>query len=188
MLVLSIDHRVAEPATLADLGRRQADLHARLQHEPSVRGVVVVATCARIEAYVDTSTFHGPHRAFIEAFDVDAALVRSHRGCDGLEHLFRVTAGLESAVVGEAQVAGQIRDALLTARARGTSTRTLDLVFENAIRVSRVARASGGAQPPTTALAAQRYGMQVTAVAADSRADSIVTAVPAADPRLSTAR
>lgn len=73
--------------------------------------------------------------------ELGATMLRSLRGTDALEHLFRVSSGLESAVVGEDQVSGQVRDALLEARARGTSTRSLDLAFENAIRVSRLARA-----------------------------------------------
>lgn len=148
MLVLSIDHRVADTSAIATIGRVASRLRSQLDAESSVRGVVVLATCARVEAYVDASSFHGPQRAFLDALtyagierDLGATMLRSVRGTDALEHLFRVTAGLESAVVGEAQVSGQVRDALLEARARGTSTRSLDLAFENAIRVSRQARA-----------------------------------------------
>jgi len=161
MLVLSIDHRLVDSATIADLGSRAVVLQSRLQSEPSVRGVVVLATCARVEAYVDGSSFHGPQRAFVEALDVDASLVRNRRGIDGLEHLFRVATGLESAVVGEAQVAGQVRDALLTARSRGNSTRTLDLAFENAIRVSRQARGVLSGQPSIVGAALDLVGAQL---------------------------
>lgn len=148
MLVLGIDHRDASAATIARLGRGADALARRLSDEPTVRGVVVLSTCARVEAYLDCARFHDAHGVFIDALaegaDLPAvhvaALTRSHRGVEALEHLFRVTTGLESAVVGEVQVAGQVRDALASARDRGTTTRPLDIGFENAIRVSRLAR------------------------------------------------
>lgn len=147
MHVFSLDHRVVDTSTIAGLGLRVGDLYSRLDADPTVRGAVVLSTCARIEAYVDASSFHGPQRAFIEFVGSDPARVTSHRGRDGLEHLFRVASGLESAVVGEAQVSGQVRDAILSARSRGQSTRTLDVAFENALRVSRKARALLANQP-----------------------------------------
>lgn len=148
MLVLAIDHRDASAATLARLGRRAEGLARRLADEPSVRGVIVVSTCARVEAYLECSRFHDAHRVFVdvlaETADLPtehvAALTRSHRGVKALEHLFRVATGLESAVVGEVQVAGQVRGALAAARVERTTTRSLDIGFENAIRVSRLAR------------------------------------------------
>jgi glutamyl-tRNA reductase len=148
MLVLGIDHHDASAATVARLGRAADTLAQQLAEESSVRGVVVLRTCARLEAYLDVSRFHDVHRAFIGAvargadlpIERVASLTRSHRGHQALEHLFRVTAGLESAVVGEVQIAGQVREALNMSRSRGTTTRPLDIGFENAIRVSRQAR------------------------------------------------
>ena len=95
---------------------------------------------------------------------VDPSLLTSHRGCQGLEHLFRVAAGLESAVVGEAQVSGQVRDALLGARSRGLSTRTLDLAFENAIRVSRKARALMAHEPSIASVALDSVDSRLTGI------------------------
>ena len=147
MHVFSLDHASLHATTIAELGARVSDLYARLDAEPSVRGVVVLATCARVEAYVDASSFHGPQRIFVDMVGVDPALITSRRGLEGLEHLFRVASGLESAVVGEAQISGQVKDAILGSRARGQSTRTLDVAFENALRVSRKARALLSHQP-----------------------------------------
>ncbi len=153
MHVFTVSHATVDTSEIASLGRRCAAIYERLQAEPSVRGVIVLATCARVEAYVDASSFHGPQRAFVDVLGVDPALVDSHRGRDGLEHLFRVASGLESAVVGEGQVSGQVRDALLASRARGMSTRTLDLAFENALRVSRKARALLANEPSIAGVA-----------------------------------
>lgn len=142
MLVLGLDHHTTDAATLARLSMRAHRIESALRHEPTVRGVVMLATCARLEAYIDTASFHAPSRAFVGALGLEHGdpRVRGLRGLDALEHLFRVSSGLESAVVGETQITGQVRDALAAARAHGHSTRSLDVAFENAIRVSRQAR------------------------------------------------
>jgi glutamyl-tRNA reductase len=162
MLVLGIDHHDASASTIARLGRGADALARQLADEPTVRGVVVLSTCARVEAYVDCARFHYAHRVFVDTLarsaDVPvehvAALTRTRRGVQALEHLFRVTAGLESAVVGEAQIAGQVRDALASARAGVMTTRPLDIGFENAIRVSRLARERLGSGAASIAAAA----------------------------------
>ncbi|MDO8309110.1 MAG: hypothetical protein Q7V58_12240 [Actinomycetota bacterium] len=148
MLVLGIDRSAGGWPALAAGGVGAGRLIAALDAEPAVLGAVVLSTCARTEAYVDTARFHDAHRAFVRALaaasgepeqDI-ARWTRARRGPQALEHLFRVAAGLESAVVGEHQVTGQVRAALAEAVARGTTTRSLDLAFQNALRVSRMAR------------------------------------------------
>ncbi len=156
MHVLGIDHRTFDSRAIAEFGRLASTLHSRLQAEPTVRGVVILATCARVEAYVDSSTFHGPQRVFIETLGLESRQLETHRGADALAHLFKVAAGLESAVVGEAQIAGQVRDSLLAARDRGATTRSLDLAFENALRVSRLARTRLGGQSSIAGAALDR--------------------------------
>ncbi len=159
MQVVGIDHHTTDATTVARLGRAAQAIRDALAAEPSVSGSVVLATCARVEAYVDTARAHEPQRAFvaalaaatgIEADDI-AGRVRVRRGIDALEHAFRVTAGLESTVVGEPQITGQVRAALGAARADGTVTRALGMALENALRVSRMARGVLG--PPGTSIA-----------------------------------
>ena len=148
MQVVGIDHHTTDATTVARLGRAAQAIRDALAAEPSVSGSVVLATCARVEAYVDTARAHEPQRAFVAALaaatgiDADdiAGRVRVRRGIDALEHAFRVTSGLESTVVGEQQITGQVRAALGAARADGTVTRALGMALENALRVSRMAR------------------------------------------------
>ena len=149
MLVLSIDHRDASAAD----HRRPSAGHRRRWRGGSratrrCAAWSALGTCARVEVYLDAARFHDAHRIVVDTLaataglstDHVAALTRSYRGLEGLEHLFRVATGLESAVVGEVQIGGQVRDALADARANGTTTRSLDMAFENAMRVSRLAR------------------------------------------------
>jgi glutamyl-tRNA reductase len=86
-----------------------------------------LSTCHRVEVY---GFGQGPERPEMWLLE----------GEDSVRHLFRVAAGLESAVVGETEILGQVRDALAAARAQGTDERVARL-FETAIAVGRAARA-----------------------------------------------
>ena len=106
---------------------RRAELAAALQELVEFhRHWVLLVTCHRVELYG-----FGPGPAQPDMSRLD--------GEDAARHLFRVAAGLESAVVGETEVLGQVRDALAQARARGTDERVARL-FECAIAAGRSAR------------------------------------------------
>ncbi len=110
-------------------------------------GAAVLSTCNRTEFYLTCPNAAAPEVAprlaryldpagredmsahLVERFDADAA-----------EHLFRVATGVESMVVGEAQVLGQLKDAHRTARDAGTLDARLDFVLRHAISVGKRAR------------------------------------------------
>ena len=118
-----------------------------------IAGAVVLATCNRFEVYLDVSAEAPPtERDLLHAsqevarliavesgVSVDAALsaftVRS--GLDVAEHLFSVASGLDSMVVGEREIAGQVRRALDAAHAAGTTTAQLERLFQRASRTSK---------------------------------------------------
>jgi len=107
-------------------------------------GAVIISTCNRTELY--TTAPEGEGGAFIEALnrargaDLDASrfYVLQHR--DAVEHLFRVAAGVESMVLGESQVLGQVREAMSIATRAGTLNGILSRVFHQAISVGKRAR------------------------------------------------
>jgi glutamyl-tRNA reductase len=116
----------------------------------SLEGAVVVATCNRFEAYLD---LRQPFGTATDAV-VDAAVqtVSDHTGVaadvlrESLElvhgpgvaqHLFSVTSGLESVVVGEGEIAGQVRRSLEAAREAGTTSPELERLFQRASQTSR---------------------------------------------------
>ncbi|ANP71095.1 glutamyl-tRNA reductase [Cryobacterium arcticum] len=116
----------------------------------ALSGAVVVATCNRFEAYLDLDEPFGvsPLPAVYAAIDavsastgVSAALLRDTldlvHGNGVAEHLFAVTSGLESVVVGEGEIAGQVRRALEEARAAGTTSPELERLFQRASQTSR---------------------------------------------------
>ena len=118
----------------------------------TVRGAVVLSTCNRFEAYLDVAP--GRAEAAVAAVfaalsaDVgpDAAELRRTTAVlvDGqvVEHLFAVSSGLESMVVGEDEISGQVQRALLTARGEHTSSPDLERLFQRAGHASRSVRSA----------------------------------------------
>nr|WP_307217260.1 glutamyl-tRNA reductase [Microbacterium sp. SORGH_AS_0888] len=119
-------------------------------HDDCVQGAVVVSTCNRFEAYVDmdepvtAASAVGVEAALMAieaATGVDASqLDGSYRVIAGpavAEHLFAVASGLESVVVGEGEIAGQVRRALAEAREQGTTSPELERLFQRASEAQR---------------------------------------------------
>ncbi|WP_069386210.1 glutamyl-tRNA reductase [Cellulosimicrobium cellulans] len=116
-----------------------------------ITGAVVLATCNRFELYLDVEApLDGPGvrhatehvaRLVAEASGVapeDAARsFRARAGGEVAEHLFSVASGLDSMVVGEREIAGQVKRALETAHADGLTSSTLELLFQTASRTSK---------------------------------------------------
>ena len=117
----------------------------------AARGAVLLATCNRFEAYLDVETDAGSaadrtFAALATASAVEEAELR--RTITVLEaekatsHLFAVASGLESVVVGEDEISGQVSRALGAARTSGTTTSALEAVFQRAARTSRWVKSS----------------------------------------------
>jgi len=111
-----------------------------------IRGAIVLSTCNRLEVYLDTDAAAHPgvakavRGAIAEGVphaDPDTIPLRARHATAVLWHLFEVGAGLDSVVVGEREVAGQLRRALKTARREGTATYLLSGSIEQALRTSR---------------------------------------------------
>lgn len=119
-----------------------------------VRGAVVLATCNRFELYLDVDDERLAEACTAAAEAVAArsgltpATVRGHlrhrTEAEAAQHLFAVAAGLDSMVVGEREIAGQVRRALTHARREGTTTSVLEQLFQQASRVSRAVEGATG--------------------------------------------
>ena len=151
---MTASHRTTDFALLDRVSREVSSTAADLLAvDSSVRGAVVLATCNRFEAYLDVDD-DAPTGAVASGDLVFATLARSVgedatelrrsaqllRGDEALRHLFAVSAGLESVVVGEDEISGQVQRALTTARAEGTSSSALERAFQRAARTSRQVR------------------------------------------------
>lgn len=157
-----------------------ADVADRLVDTAFVNGAVVVATCNRFEAYLDVDDADsepGAAEAASRALDVVADAnglpvselreqVAALQGDEVVEHLFRVASGLDSVVVGEDEISGQVRRALTRARDRGTVSSDLERLFQHASRTARGVKtqtALGGAGRSLVRLALDLASSRVVA-------------------------
>jgi glutamyl-tRNA reductase len=113
---------------------------------PELGGGVILSTCNRTELYLAGDT--GASRAAAVAALVQArgepepeGIAFYHReGAEAVRHLYRVAAGIESLVIGESEILGQVREAFSASTAAGSSNAVLARLFHTAMRVGRRAR------------------------------------------------
>ena len=155
VLVVGLSHKsapvpVLERAALSaeDLPKLLRDLH----HAGDVAGTFVISTCNRVEIYADVDRFHGSVAAVCELLSRYSGIPTQeltgylyvHYEDRAVKHLLNVAAGLDSMVVGEGQILGQVRAALNTARAAGTLGRVLGDAGSAALRAGKRAHAETG--------------------------------------------
>ncbi|HBJ73201.1 MAG TPA: glutamyl-tRNA reductase [Actinobacteria bacterium] len=122
------------------------------QSSPDINGAVVLSTCNRFEVYLDLERFHDAVElttaSVAAAADIDLDFVvdamRVVVGTAVGQHLFSVASGLESMVVGEDEIAGQVRAALATAQEEQTTSPTLERLLQRALATSKAVTSSTG--------------------------------------------
>ena len=110
-----------------------------------VSGVVVVSTCNRLEIYLDAVRFHDAIDEVTAVIaqtsrmpaDEVSGLLKVRVGAPVVAHLFTVASGLDSMVVGEAEIGGQIARAFRDAQAAGTTSPAINLLFQSAARTAK---------------------------------------------------
>lgn len=176
LLVVGLSHRSA-PVSVLERASLAADTQAKLLQdtlaaEPATEAAVL-ATCNRIELYADVDKFHAGVAEL-------STLLAQHSGV-GLEeltpylyvhyedravhHLFSVACGLDSMVVGEGQILGQIKDALARGQELHTAGRLLNDLFQQALRVGKRAHSETGIDRAGQSLVS--FGLQQLAAGAD---------------------
>ncbi|ATZ61108.2 MAG: glutamyl-tRNA reductase [Methanosarcinales archaeon Met12] len=132
-------------ASVEDLEKaRYDDIGASLKELYSFDGIdecIIIQTCNRIETYI-VSSDNGKHvlEEYVRYKGVPANLVRYYNNEQSLRHLFRLASGLESMVIGEDQILGQIKDAFDIARSLGITGNILNTTFGKAINVGKRSR------------------------------------------------
>jgi glutamyl-tRNA reductase len=134
-----------DEATVDDLEaagvESQREAAERLAAHPAVEEALAIRTCNRVEGYVVADTVEAGRDALsLVVGDADPAVAVEMGHEESLRHLLRVAAGLESLVLGEDQVLGQVRDAFEDARSVGAIGPVLDDAVTKAIRVGERAR------------------------------------------------
>ncbi len=199
ILVIGVNHRsgplsVLERVTL--LNDEVPKAVNGLAGRDNVREVVVLSTCNRTEIYAVAEKFHGAY-ADIRDFLCDLGNISpdelhphlySQHDEAAVRHLFEVAAGLDSAVVGEAEILGQLRQAWEVAQREGGARSSLNLLFRHAIGVGKRARTETGIARGTASvshaaveMAVEHHGSiegrRVTVVGAGAMGEGIAVAL-----------
>jgi len=174
LLALGLNHTTAP----VEIRERVVFEPARLQHAlagltavPDVREATIVSTCNRTEIYCALGgdrpddgdllewlhQWHGCNREQIES------CIYRHRDRDAVRHLLRVASGLDSMILGEPQIAGQLKEAWRTAQAAGTMGQELGRLFQHAFTVAKEVRTQTGigVNPVSVAYAAVTLARQI---------------------------
>ena len=152
VLVVGLSHKSAPVPTLEravvtgdTLGKLLRDVF----HADGVAGSLVVSTCNRVEVYAEVEKFHGGVSAICELLARHAAIPLAeltphlyvHYEDRAVQHLLSVACGLDSMVIGEGQILGQVRQALRLAGEQGTLGRALSDLGSLALRAGKRAHA-----------------------------------------------
>lgn len=169
LIALIASYRDLGGETASRLHAASGQLTGRLCSGPAVAAAVVLSTCNRFEIYCEVPAGMATDEAFTDSIDAVGdctglavpalgPLFERVEGQSATHHLFSVAAGLDSVVVGEREVAGQVRRALAAAQAAGTANGRMVRLFEAASRTGKQV----GARTPLG-----RAGRSVATVALD---------------------
>jgi glutamyl-tRNA reductase len=180
VLVVGLSHKSA-PVAILEQAAVSGDTLAKLLRDVALTDPVaetfVVSTCNRVEVYADVDRFHAGVTAICEllarhcgaqARDLTAHLY-VHYEDRAVAHLLTVACGLDSVVVGEGQILGQVRSALKLAEEQGTLGRVLGELGRLALRAGKRARAETGID---------RAGQSLVSVAVELAAARLADAAP----------
>ncbi|MEO7556454.1 MAG: glutamyl-tRNA reductase [Acidimicrobiales bacterium] len=170
VVVIGLNHRTApldllERTTIDDT-RLPKVLHD-LVSRTHLSEAVVLSTCNRTEVYAVAERFHPGYQDVRDFFTELAYLppeeiadhLYVHHDEAAITHLFAVAAGLDSAVLGESEILGQVRDAWEHARTEAVTGATLNLLFRHALEVGKRARTETGIGRGITSVAQAAVAM-----------------------------
>ena len=173
VLLVGISHRSAPVAVLERVAITDTDrpkLTDKLMASGSISEVMVVSTCNRVEIYAVVDAFHGALTAVGEVLGEHSGLeiadltkhayVRYSEAA--VEHLFAVASGLDSMVIGEQQILGQIRSTYAASDGQQASGRVMHELAQQALRVGKRVHSETGIDAA---------GASVVSVALDRAAD-----------------
>jgi len=163
VVVIGVNHRtsplrVLERVAIGAEAMPKA-LHA-LASKDNIREAVVLSTCNRTEVYAVTEKFHAAYDDIADFFcelgglrsdELHQHLYSQHDDA-AVRHLFEVACGLDSAVIGENEILGQVRDAWSAAQTSGAARSTLNLLFRHALETGKRARSETGISRSTTSI------------------------------------
>jgi glutamyl-tRNA reductase len=152
LALIGVNHKTA-PIALREkiaIGRDElAETTRALAATPGVTECMIVSTCNRVELLAAVEGDAVPIAAFLSRhFGIDASVLAPHlyeyRDREAVSHLFRMAASLDSMVVGEPQILGQVKEAFAVARAAGTISAQLEHLLQSTFAAAKRARSETG--------------------------------------------
>ena len=173
VLLFGVSHRSAPVSVLEQLSTdesEQVKIVDQIMQSPLVTEAMVLSTCNRVEVYAVVDAFHGGLSAIGQVLAEHSgmtvpdltkyAYVRYSEAA--VEHLFAVASGLDSAVVGEAQVLGQVRRAYAAAESNHTVGRVLHELAQRALAVGKRVHSETGIDAAGASVVSVALGMADT--------------------------
>ncbi|WP_292976318.1 glutamyl-tRNA reductase [Mycobacterium sp.] len=170
VLLFGVSHRSAPVSVLEQLSTDESEqikLVDRIMQSPLVTEAMVLSTCNRVEVYAVVDAFHGGLSAIGQVLADHSgmsvpdltkyAYVRYSEAA--VEHFFAVASGLDSAVVGEAQVLGQVRRAYAAAETNQTVGRVLHELAQRALAVGKRVHSETGIDAAGASVVSVALGM-----------------------------
>lgn len=155
LVALGLSHRTA-PVDVRErhafAPSRMAEALTALRDYEAVREAAMLSTCGRLEIYAELDDYEAgveQLKSFLQNFrhgdvmDLESYLY-TRLGRDAIDHLFRVSTGLDSMLIGEAEILGQVKEAYIQAQAAHSIGKTLHRLFQDAIHAGKAARSQTG--------------------------------------------
>ena len=136
ILNLRVDHKIADIQSMENISKDMDDLFWKLQEKYSISEYIEISTCNRKEYYINNDYISEEDELLSHE---NQSIVIEH-GQSAVMHLLRMTSGLESMIVGEDQILGQVKDAKNKALKNHHCGKSLDTIFTKAIHVGQVVR------------------------------------------------
>ena len=136
ILNLRVDHKIADIHSMENISQEMDDLFWKLQEKYSISEYIEISTCNRKEYYINNDYISEDD----ELLSHENQSIVIEYGQSAVMHLLRMTSGLESMIVGEDQILGQVKDAKNKAIKNHHCGKSLDTVFTKAIHVGQVVR------------------------------------------------
>ena len=131
---IRVDNTIEDIETMEKISKDLKKLFSTLKERIDIKEYIEINTCNRYEYFLYTDDYAD------EDLDCDNKYVIIQYNDDAVIHLFRMSSGLESMIIGEDQILGQIKDSKKKSEKEGHCGKTLDTVFTKAIHVGQVVR------------------------------------------------
>ena len=131
---IRVDHTLADIETMEKVSKDLKELFSALKEQIDVKEYIEINTCNRYEYFLYAEDYNELD------LDCENKYVIIQYSDEAVLHLFRMTSGLESMIIGEDQILGQVKDAKLKSEREGHCGNKLDAVFTKAIHVGQVVR------------------------------------------------